>query len=210
MSDPRIDHLISRAVDGELTAIEWRDFETLALNDAAAWKSLALAHRDHAALLAAMDSATTVADQVELPAVAFVDESVSHSPLRFNRLGAWTGWAVAALVAIVATSRMNSPVPLGPAGQGPNTNLAGFSFPSASDAFQAYLEKGRESGEVVGEMPGRVLVNSRPMTTGNGYEVIYLRQVMERTVVPDLYQVTGRDEAGRPTLVRYEPAGSSM
>ena len=52
------------------------------------------------------------------------------------------------------------------------------------------------------EMPTRVLVESRPADGGNGYEVLYLRQVLERTVVPDLYRFDGRDERGVATLVR--------
>jgi hypothetical protein len=34
---------------------------------------------------------------------------------------------------------------------------------------------------------------------------------MERAIVPDLYQFSGQDEAGRPTLVSYQqPVGHSM
>jgi hypothetical protein len=211
MNNARIDHLISRAVDGDLTAIEWRDFESLASADPSAWKLLALAHRDQAALLAAMNASTAVAEQIELPSNAIMDESFAHSPLRFNRIGAWTGWAVAALVALVATARLNQPASIMPNGSiGHQAGIAAAPMQSAAQAFQTYLDKGRESGEVVGEMPGRVLVNTRESPTGVGYEVIYLRQVMERTIVPDLYQLTGRDEAGRPTLVRFEPAAQSM
>lgn len=88
---------------------------------------------------------------------------------------------------------------------------AGFSIQSAADAWQAYLQKGRESGEVVGEIPNKLLVDSKPALSGNGVEVIYVRQVMERAIVPDLYEFAGRDEAGRPTLVRYaHPVRNSM
>jgi hypothetical protein len=41
--------------------------------------------------------------------------------------------------------------------------------------------------------------------------VIYLRQVIERAVVPDLYQIDGMDERGQPTLARYrQPLRRSM
>jgi hypothetical protein len=76
---------------------------------------------------------------------------------------------------------------------------------TADEAWNAYIAKGRESGAVVGEMPAKVLIESRPNPSGEGYELLYLRQVVERTIVPDLYQYTGQDESGRPTPVRYQP-----
>ena len=36
-----------------------------------------------------------------------------------------------------------------------------------------------------------------------GYEVVYVRQILERTVVKDLYRL-GADEAGEPRPVRVE------
>ena len=60
-------------------------------------------------------------------------------------------------------------------------------------------------------MPERVLIETRPSETGRGYELLYLRQILERTVVPDLYKFYGQDEMGRPTLVRYDgDAGPPM
>lgn len=212
MNNGRLDLLISRAIDGDIAAEEWFELEAAAAADPSVWRQYAHSQRDHLALCSAVESATTIADTMELPPVHMaVHHAEAHSSFRLNRLGAWTGWAVAALVAVVATARLNQTAPVQPIDSMQNAGIGTSAFESAADAFQAYLEKGRESGAVVGEMPGRVLVDTRPATTGAGYEVIFIRQVMERTIVPDLYQVTGRDEAGRPTLVRYaQPAGNSL
>ena len=74
---------------------------------------------------------------------------------------------------------------------------------SAAELLAAYLDKGRQEDFVIAEVPQRVLIETRPNVTGHGYELIYLRQILERTVVPDLYQFN-HDESGQPTLVRYD------
>ena len=81
-------------------------------------------------------------------------------------------------------------------------------FNTAADAFQAYLERGQEAGRVVGEMPAKVLLEAQPSAQGSGYEVLYLRQIMERAVVSDLYEF-GVDERGRPVPVRMVPVKST-
>jgi anti-sigma factor RsiW len=205
MNNARLDILISRAVDGEIAADEWLELEAAAATDPSVWRQYAQSQRDQLVLCSAVEAATAVADRIDLPSVHIArNNDESHSAFRFNRFGAWTGWAVAALVAIVATARLNQTATVPPIDSTHTAGIGAGAFQSASDAFQAYIDKGRESGQVVGEMPGRVLVETRPVATGSGYEVIFIRQVMERTIVPDLYQVNGRDEAGRPTLVRYQ------
>jgi len=213
----RIDLIISHVVDGEATAQEWGEFEAMAAADPKLWRDLAQAQRDCGAMLGAMASASVVADRVALPQPCssslnsgsqFPDRgSYPHPHLRLNRLGAWTGWAAAAIVTIVATLQLRN---------GPQVAVdrpvAGFaptltdSSQTSADAWDDYLNLGKRDGTVLGEMPGRVLVDSRPAPEGHGFEVVFIRQVMERRVVPDLYEVTGRDEAGQPTLAPVKPA----
>ncbi len=152
---------------------------------------------------------------------------------------AWTGWAVAAaLVAAwslsitVGGSRSARPAPTersarplvastGGADGGHKVSGARETGPvkapvpvtpvSTQQAFRQYLERGQAEGTVLGVMPRRVILETRPNPDGRGYELIYLQQIMERTVVPDLYQLEGLDERGRPGLVRYEqPARREM
>jgi anti-sigma factor RsiW len=204
MIESREEELISHVIDGDASPTQWRELESIASGDPLVWKRLAEAQRDSALLGAALGRAAALADAVELPKFRLqTDTSAPITQLRWNRLGAWTGWAVAALVTIVAFSRFVQPQPHMPGDATDAAQTAGFA--SAAQAFQAYLDRGRESGEVVGEVPGKVLVETKPIETGTGYEVIYLRQVIERAIVPDLYQMAAQDEAGRPTLVRYQP-----
>ncbi len=80
-----------------------------------------------------------------------------------------------------------------------------------AEALQAYFDLGCASGQVVAEMPTKVLLDARPLPTGDGYQVLYLRQMLEQMTVPDLYHVEGEDEWGQPTLVRWEqPVDGAM
>jgi hypothetical protein len=211
----RADLIISHVVDGEATAQEWNELEALAVHEPRLWRELAQAQRDAMSLRGAMGAACAVAERVSLAADDRASEShamsgavAGSSHLRLNRLGAWIGWAVAAAVLIIASIQINNQ--RGGAGLSPTDNIrqAGLSNPieSAADAWNLYMDKGREDGSVLGEMPGRMLVESRPAPEGKGFEVIYIRQVMERAVVPDLYQVSGLDERGQPTLAPVRPA----
>ncbi len=210
MNEPREQILISRIVDAEASNTEWREFETSAAQEPLLWKQLASLQYDHACLARALSTSNSLADAISLPEEEHYDFH-AQPVIRFNRLGAWTGWAVAAMVAIVSWVQFNSISNPGMSPGGSSLQTAGLPIQSAGQAFQAYLEKGRETGQVVGELPDKLLVNTRPSLSGTGFEVIYLRQVMERATVPDLYQFSGQDEAGRPTLVRYEqPVRRSM
>ena len=203
MTEPREQLLISRVIDGDVADGEWRELETLGQANPLVWRELALAMKDHQDLSRAVNASVAVADYVNMP------NSHQHRSLQPLRLaGSWGGWLAAAVIGIFAvlhftnTSRVtNAP------NTGANIQQAGFiPVSTADEAWNAYLAKGRESGAVVGEVPAKVLIESRPAPSGEGYELLYLRQVIERTIVPDLYQFTGQDESGRPTPVRYQPA----
>ncbi|MCI0677387.1 MAG: hypothetical protein L0Y42_16625 [Phycisphaerales bacterium] len=194
--------LISRIIDGDGGDAEWCELEALAENDPRVWRDVAQAQRDQACLGNAIMHASSVADSI---------------PMRFERptvrptiqISAWSGWAVAALVAIIASVRWSQPDTFSPTPFQPQTT--GLNAQSAADAFQEYLDQGRKSGEVVGEVPAKVLLESRPAQDGQGYELVYLRQVLERMIVPEMYRVDGQDERGQPTLIRYQqPVRRSM
>ena len=77
------------------------------------------------------------------------------------------------------------------------------------DALNEYLTVGREAGRVVGEVPRRVLLDARPLPDGEGYELIYYRQILERSYVPELYHFDEQD-GGNATLARWDGSGDSM
>jgi len=129
----------------------------------------------------------------------------------WRQAASWGGWAVAALVAVVAAAQLNSiTTPRDANIKSQEANLGG-AITTASEALQKYLAKGAETGNVLGEIPTKVLVRTTPAAGGTGYEVVFIRQIMERAIVPDLYHVTGENEAGQPALARWiQPVRNSM
>jgi len=138
---------------------------------------------------------------VDVPALALRGAGVDESRARrIPRLG----WAVAAMLALALVSQMVAN--RGGSGiQQASLVPTGASYKTPDDAMDAYLKLGRDAGQVVGELPQRYVLETRPAADGKGYEVLYVRQVLERTRVDDMYKV-GADETGRPVLVPCSPA----
>ena len=202
------DILISRAIDGDATATEWDELTARAEANPAIWRSLAATLRENGALGRAVNAGVAVADVIEMPAPGVMPATRPAATL--SRLRGWSGWAIAAVLTIAWVGGVLNLVPTNPATPGggsaqPLTNHAGLvDGTTAADLLQAYLDKGRQEDFVIAEVPERVLIETRPSGTGRGYELLYLRQILERTVVPDLYEYHSQDEMGRPTLVRYD------
>jgi hypothetical protein len=198
------DMLISRIIDGRATSTDWRLLDAEGTHDPSVWRELAHAQRDHQALCAAMDRASSIADAVELPP----DSAANYRfPGVAGGVRAWAGWAAAAAILIVATSRgVFSPSVEPVVGGNQAGLLSGIGTASADTAAAAwdrYMDVGAREGRVVRELPDKVMVETRPATDGTGYDVYFVRQILERVRVADLY--TGvTDEAGnsRPMRVR--------
>ncbi len=204
------DLLISRAVDGRTSAAEWVLLELAAAQDPGVWRRLAQAHRDQALLVKGVSRAVDVSDHIELPTPLEAERHASEGRSVLGRVRTWGGWAAAAMLVIAFVMQTRQ-------GPSPSTTMpqskpteAGL-LVSAADAFKTYLDKGKEEGRVLGEVPDQVLVDSRPAENGNGYDVVYVRQVVERARVADLYRFS-HDEAGRATPVRLQarPAQGSQ
>jgi hypothetical protein len=203
--------LMSRVVDGDAATEEWDELTALAEEDPAVWARLAQTLRAHAGVARAVNAQVAAADSVPLPvAAAPAAATVEPRVAPFAHVSRWSGWAVAAVVGIAWLAWIfNAGGPGRRAESSAPVNLAGL---PAADLLQAYLDRGRQEDLVVGEVPDRILIDTRPTKTNGGYEVLYLRQIIERTVVPDLYRVQGRDERGQPILVRFQerPQGRGM
>lgn len=195
------DILITRVLDGEATPEDWAAFRALAARDQSVWAELADAQQDRAELASALAEAIAVADRVEAPIDA-------HAGERFNarlRTGAaWLGWAAAATLAVGAfVGRGGLGTAPAPASDG--AQQAGlFPINSAEDALKVYFDKGQQTGRVLGELPDRVLLSSQPLPDGSGFSVVYLRQIVERQEVPDLFRM-GVNEAGQRVPVQIVP-----
>lgn len=196
MNHAERDILISQVIDGEADDQQWNHLQEIAAVDPSVWHDLAEMQRQHHAMSLAMTEAAYVAERVAVP---------RWRPV--VRLGAWGGWAVAAVLVLAWVTTLGQPASIDTGGATPIENtrqVAGFT--SITDAIQAYLndDNSPEKGEVLKELPAKVLVNSRPLPAGEGYELVYVRQVLERTVVPDLFEFEGQDERGQSRLIRVQ------
>ncbi|HZW11239.1 MAG TPA: hypothetical protein VFF69_15155 [Phycisphaerales bacterium] len=189
------DVLITRVLDGEATPEDWAAFRAMADRDHSVWADLADAQQDRAELATALSEAVALADDIEAPLEVHAGEQFRR---RFIAAGGWFGWAAAAVLALgAATGQIRTGVDREPARQ------AGLlRIDSPEDALQVYMDKGQEAGCVIGEVPERVLISSAPTPDGQGYTVVYLRQIIERQRVEDFYTL-GRNEAGQPVPVPY-------
>jgi len=199
----RIDLLISRVVDGEASGVEWEELSLEAGRNPALWRRLAESQRDQTALRDGVNAAIAAAIEVEAPVQRVMAERLGQ---RTRVLATWGGWAAAAAIALgfALGPKFGLSTP-----RGNGNNQAGLtpvpipSFDNDPDAaLAAYMKAGQAKGTVMGEVPTRVLVDSRP-APGGGYDVVYLRQIIEKAHVPQLYQ-TGTDDLGRPAPVRYD------
>lgn len=215
--DPReqLDLLVSRIADGEAGEHDWGAFNALAEKSPDAWKHLARAQRDHSALSLAVGVALHSAERVELPsaqaAELFTARRGAPTHIRtWSRLGAYSGWAAAAAVALVAWNGVLRSGAPDPAGEGNTASVvpAGFTVNSPDDAVKAYLDMGGRNGSVIGELPRRVVVDTEPTTLNGGQRavrVIYIRQFVEQTVVTDLARMS-TDETGRVIPLPASPS----
>lgn len=199
MSTDTHEHLlISRVIDGDANEQEWTDLESLALRNPQVWRELAEAQRDHAALMRGVSTALALADTTPLPSsreVFACSDSSYRFQQRLHRLSAWAGWAVAAMVVLAfVTHSPQSPIH--------TSSIVPQLVNTPDEALNNYLNVGTKAGRVIEQVPTRVMMQSNPLPSGHGFEVIYLRQIIEKTTVPDLYQFAGEDERGQPTPVR--------
>jgi hypothetical protein len=215
---PTLEVVMSRAVDGCTSHADWSALEAAGERDPQVWRRLALAHRDHAQLSLRVQELVARADAIEVSPAddtkrlvlhsAHTQRDLLHHHTREPRLGSlrsWGGWAAAAMLTVaLVISRTGQPEVIAPLTQGgvgtqANASLGG-GISSAADALSQYLTKGKTEGRVLGEVPDKVLVESTPLMDGQGYEVVYVRQIVERAHVPDLYRFS-HDESGTARAV---------
>ena len=205
------DTLLTRIIDAEASAEDWAAFRAFAADEPEVWSELAEMQRQHDVLAGGLREAIAIADSIELP----VHEHESVRPVA--RIGAvmqngwsWGGWLAAAALLLAFTVGLPRGVGVvgGMPGTAPGTQAAGFSLGTPEEALDRYIDLGKQSGAVVGQSPDFIVLESTPLADGGGYEVVYLRQLIERREVRDLYRL-GTDELGNTVRVPVE-AGKAL
>lgn len=195
------DVLITRVIDGEATAADWAAFRGLAENEPEIWRELEETQCMNTALCAAVDHEVVAAGAVELGAS---EHAVFHQRVRTART--WGGWLIAA--AVLLAWSLNLPM------QGAGVAATGGIVPELGpgfirvdepvDALRAYVDRGREAGTVVGLVPDVRVLEARAREDGAGFEVLIVRQIVERQQVDQMYRWT-QDEVGNLIPIRVEP-----
>jgi hypothetical protein len=174
----RLDLLAVRIAEGRESTGEMAEFRRLAAADPGAWEVLAELQRDDRELRALAVAATEPALDAKLP---FAEASAPRP-----RFAAAAGWLVATAlgIALVGGDAMR---PREGATQvaslGPDL--------SSSAALKTYLDRGRAEGSVLSEIEPKTLLGSRPLA-GGGYELVFVRQIVERVEVPAVYRLDAR------------------
>lgn len=195
------DMLISRVIDGEAGEADWAALRAIADADPSVWTELASTQHQHEALSAIVDEVGAAADGVEIP-----DGELLLPGERFERrmafVRAWGGWAAAAAILLVwFTGLPAADSPRTQPGQQAGLVPTGTANETSPDSIlDRYLDVGRQEGRVLGEMPRRVVLDTKPVP--GGLEVTFLRQIVERELVtPDRLYRLGRDEFGKAALI---------
>ncbi|MFK7960207.1 MAG: hypothetical protein AB8G96_06745 [Phycisphaerales bacterium] len=166
-------------------------------------------------------TAGPLASPAAMPNVrAVAHDAASEPAMRFPaprstgaRARGAAGWLVAAMLLlsliVSAPLRSGTAPSVGPVAGDPSatptpTEAVQTAGLTADDALSLYLDRGRAEGRVVRESPTQVLISSRPSADGKGLEVTYVRQILERMVVPEMYTNAGRNEDGGVRLARLE------
>ncbi len=198
--------LMSRVIDGRATANDWLHLEAIGAREPGLWRDLALAQRDQRQLEAFVARSTEIADAVELPE--------APRPLslqdRVRAFAVWGGWAVAAVVALAVLGPNITPG----GNQQSSGNTAGIvpvdlSNFRGEELLSKALERGREDGTVPGELADGYLIRANALSTGQGYEVMYVRPIVVKRRVNNLLHFPSVDEAGNP-LPQPVPLGPAF
>jgi hypothetical protein len=199
-----VDVAMSRVADQVATRTDWDALERAAETSPRVWRDLALTIRQSQELsrevLAATQDGARVHVEVDTPHSHAHENQASELPGRQSprRLAAYGGWIAAALL-VAVIGRWGALTPSNTV----QSNTASLSSPM--DYLANYLSSGKKEGSVLGEMPRKLLLDTTPTEDGKGVYVLFVRQIVERVKVDDLYRISV-DELGNPTPVKLQAA----
>lgn len=200
MNEHDVNVLIDRIASNAESTGTFTEFATAAAGSSAQWERLARTLRDELQMRSAMEEALTAGARAEIE-VALRRGRETTSATR-TQLSGWSGWAVAATIALAWSVGLILPR----AGGSPEeahpqpVQLAAL---TADEALEQYFQTAEREGRIVAELPA-VLVETHQ--TDEGFlEVYYLRQWLEREEVAHLYEMA-QDEHGRDIPVQIDAA----
>lgn len=197
MTESRQEILITRYVDQSASPEDLRELTRMAQSDADLWNQLQQAVDDHAALMLAVDRETAIVDDISIRDLT--NNPVPVEPALIQRpahtlWSRWSGWAAAAVLAIVwvgleqlPTAR-NLPTPISNPVQVSNVD----------DALANYISTAKSQGRLLQELP-KVLIRTQPSADGTETEVTYLRQFVERVQATEFHGLDRINQTS-PTL----------
>jgi hypothetical protein len=201
----RRDELISRVIDGEASERDWTALRALAQHDPTVWTDLTATQRQHELLTDAVEEIGMLAEGVDIPEGELLTPG-ERFQRRMDGVRAWGGWAAAAAILLVWFTGMPAPMGSDSGVQTGSVIPLNQGTIEPSKAFEQYLESGRQAGTVLGVMPQRTVLETRPSADGSGTEVLYVRQIIEREFVPadQMFKVS-RDEFGTASIQPAPP-----
>jgi len=203
----REERSIARVVEGRARAADWRALDLAAERDGEVWDRLLASLRLEAELGGAGDwldgvargVAPTEDDAGSRPTMddAGWRPTMDDAGWRPGGAGTFARALVAASVLVLGWLALREPATrLRPPG--------GAAGPETDPRQAERLARERAPAPLDELLP--VVVDARPAADGDGYEVTYLRRIVERETVPALYEL-GFDEHARPAPRPLEPSG---
>ena len=184
MTESNIDILITRVVDGCATPADWDLLEVSGTNDPAVWRELARA-----------TGQPSTRKRVRLGKRRRVRPWLNCRRRSGPRVRIGSRFRVQPGRGTGAGGRRPRRLTLAfvgrPAPASTDVQPADVTAPStsAADFLQQYMDKGKQEGRVIGELPDRKVLESTQAPDGKGYVVVFVRQIVERANVNSLYQL---------------------
>jgi hypothetical protein len=185
--------LIDRVIGRDDQPADWRELRSLAAEDKAVWKRLLDSMEDETLLRAASTDFLERASTVEAPLPASRLSPIARVWTQsISRFVSPLGWVAALAIALLWIT------------EPPRSMATGLGEALTAPALVA-------DGELITELP-RLLVSSEPSAEGDSFELLYMRRILERVRVDEIYSMR-RDEAGHsyPATVKaadYRPTES--
>ena len=186
MTEVRQEILISRIIDGDANTAEWDELTAMAERDPRLWRTVVESVRDHQAFARGMNAAAQAADRFDA-----LSTSAHDTRGVIARIGSWSGWGVAAVVALVWVI-----------GLGVVKDAEAL---TPEEHFQQYVELGQESGLVMNELSERIVLEILRDEQGGPKELMVLRGVVELvTDVGESCYLSEQDERGQNYLRPFD------